>query len=127
MVASTPPPPPGQAGSSGDPRRPGTIAGSEIPAGAKLFLRLAAAGRDPTAFPVPDRFDMRRDNARHHLAFGRGIHFCIGSALGKLEARLALEALSARFRNLRLAPDPELTLHPNISFRGPQTLWVSAG
>ncbi len=108
-------------------RRPVTIAGLDIPAGAKLFLWLAAAGRDPTVFPDPDRFDMGRDNARHHLAFGKGIHFCIGSALGKLEARLALEALTARFPNLRLAPNRELTFHPNISFRGPQALWVSAG
>ena len=108
-------------------RRPVTIAGFEIPAGAKLFLWLAAAGRDPAVFPDPDRFDMRRDNARRHLAFGKGIHFCIGSALGKLEARLALEALGARFPNLRVVPNREPTFHPNISFRGPQALWVSAG
>ena len=107
-------------------RAPVTIAAFEIPAGAKLFLWLAAAGRDPTVFPDPDRFDMRRDNARHHLAFGKGIHFCIGSALGKLEARLALEALVARFPSLHLVPGRELTFHPNISFRGPQALWVSA-
>jgi cytochrome P450 len=107
-------------------KRPVTIAGFEIPEGAKLFLWLAAAGRDPTVFPDPDRFDMRRANARHHLAFGKGIHFCIGSALGKLEARLALEALAKRFPNLQLIPGEELTFHPNISFRGPQTLWATA-
>ena len=103
------------------------IAGFDIPAAAKVFLWLAAAGRDPTVFPDPDRFDMRRDNARHHLAFGKGIHFCIGSALGKLEARLALEALTRRFPNLHLVPGQELTFHPNISFRGPQTLWATTG
>jgi cytochrome P450 len=104
-----------------------TIAGFDVPEGAKLFLWLAAAGRDPTVFPDPDRFDMRRDNARHHLAFGKGIHFCIGSALGKLEARLALEALTTRFPDLQLVPAQELTFHPNISFRGPQALWATAG
>jgi cytochrome P450 len=107
-------------------KRPVTIAGFDIPAGAKLFLWLAAAGRDPTVFPDPDRFDMRRDNARHHLAFGKGIHFCVGSALGKLEGRLTLEALATRFPNLQLVPGQELTFHPNISFRGPQTLWATA-
>ena len=65
--------------------------------------------------------------ARHHLAFGKGIHFCIGSALGKLEARLALEALTTRFPDLHLVPGQELTFHPNVSFRGPQTLWSTAG
>ncbi len=108
-------------------KRPVTIAGFDVPERAKLFLWLAAAGRDPTVFPDPDRFDMRRDNARHHLAFGKGIHFCIGSALGKLEARLALDALTTRFPDLHLVPGRELTFHPNISFRGPQTLWATAG
>jgi cytochrome P450 len=107
-------------------KRPVTIAGAEIPEGAKLFLWMAAAGRDPDVFPDPGTFDMRRQNARHHLAFGKGIHFCIGSALGKLEARLALEALTTRFPGMRLAPGRELTFHPNISFRGPQALWAHA-
>lgn len=105
---------------------PVMIAGTEIPEGAKLFLWLAAAGRDPKVFPNPDVFDLHRENARHHLAFGKGIHFCIGSALGKLEARLALEALTSRFPTLRLVTNQTLTFHPNISFRGPQTLWVEA-
>jgi cytochrome P450 len=107
-------------------KRPVRIAGVEIPEGAKLFLWLAAAGRDPSVFPDPHVFDMHRENAKHHLAFGKGIHFCIGSTLGKLEARLALEALSNRFPRLRLIPDQTLSFHPNISFRGPQALWAEA-
>jgi cytochrome P450 len=102
-----------------------SLGGVDLPAGAKLFLWLAAAGRDPKVFVDPGRFDMRRVNARRHLAFGRGIHFCLGSALGKLEAQLALEALACRFPTLRLVPGAQLTFHPNISFRGPQELWVS--
>jgi cytochrome P450 len=105
-------------------RRTVTIAGVEIPEGSKLFLWLAAAGRDPSVFTDPDVFDLHRENAKRHLAFGKGIHFCIGSALGKLEARLALEALASRFPNLRLVADQTLTFHPNISFRGPQALWA---
>ena len=108
-------------------KRPVTIAGVEIPEGAKLFLWMAAAGRDADLFPDPDTFDLRRENARRHLAFGKGSHFCIGSALGKLEARLALEVLSDRFPGMRLLPGQQLTFHPNISFRGPQALWAYAG
>jgi hypothetical protein len=75
-------------------------------------------------FRNPDVFDLHRENAKRHLAFGKGIHFCIGSALGKLEARAALEALIHRFPALRLVSDQQLVFHPNISFRGPQALWV---
>ncbi len=104
-----------------------TLGGVDLPEGAKLFLWLAAAGRDGDVFPEPDAFDPERDNARRTLAFGRGIHFCIGSALGRLEASLALEELTRRFPDLRLAPgDQEIPFHPNISFRGPQVLWVQA-
>lgn len=108
-------------------KRPVTISQVRIPEGSKLFLWLAAAGRDPEVFPNPETFDMRRENARHHLAFGKGIHFCIGSMLGKLEARLAVEALITEFPRLRLVPDQRLTFHPNISFRGPQALRVRTG
>jgi hypothetical protein len=108
-------------------KRPVIIAGVEIPEGAKLFLWTAAAGRDPDVFPDPDTFDMRRENAGHHLAFGKGIHFCMGSVLGKLEARLALEALATRFPGMRLVAGQRLTFHPNISFRGPQALWAHVG
>ena len=107
--------------------RPVTLGGFDLPEGAKLFLWLAAAGRDAEVFPDPDTFDPERPNSRRTLAFGRGIHFCIGSALGRLEATLALEELTRRFPGLRLAPpDQEIPFHPNISFRGPQTLTVQA-
>jgi cytochrome P450 len=107
-------------------KRPVTLGGVDIPEGAKLFLWLASSGRDASVFPEPDVFDLRRANAKRHLAFGKGIHFCIGSALGKLEAQLALEELTRRFPSLRLVEDQELSFHPNISFRGPQALWVRA-
>jgi cytochrome P450 len=107
-------------------KRAATLGGVEIPEGSKLFLWLAASGRDASVFPEPDVFDPRRPNAKRNLAFGKGIHFCIGSALGRLEAQLALEELARRFPRLRLVEDQELTFHPNISFRGPQALWVQA-
>jgi cytochrome P450 len=109
-------------------KRATTLGGVDIPEGATLFLWLAATGHDPAVFDEPDRFDPARPNARRHLAFGKGIHFCIGSALGKLEAQLALEELTRRFPRLRLVDDhPPLRFHANISFRGPLELWVRAG
>jgi cytochrome P450 len=106
--------------------RPITLGGVDLPAGAKLFLWLAAAGRDATVFPEPEIFDLRRAEASKTLAFGKGIHYCLGAALGKLEAQLALEALTHRFPRLRLVEGQVLAFHPNISFRGPQALWVQA-
>jgi cytochrome P450 len=105
-----------------------TLGGVDVPEGATLFLWLAAAGHDPAVFDEPDRFDATRPNAKRHLAFGKGIHFCIGSALGKLEAQVALEELTRRFPRLRLVKGrPPLRFHPNISFRGPLEMWVCAG
>jgi cytochrome P450 len=107
--------------------RPATLAGIHLPEGAKVLLWLAATGRDPSVFPDPDRFDLHRSNADKHLAFGAGLHYCLGASLGKLEARLALEELIDRFPHLRLGDGQALTFHPNISFRGPQALWVRSG
>jgi cytochrome P450 len=104
--------------------RPATLGGVELPHGAKLFLWLAATGRDPRVFPDPNGFDLGRRGADKHLAFGLGLHYCLGASLGKLEARLALEELTAGFPRLRLVDGQRLSFHPNISFRGPQALWV---
>ena len=104
--------------------RPVTLGGVPLPAGARLFLWLAAAGRDAAAFGQPDDFDLRRPDAPRHLAFGLGLHYCLGANLGKLETQIALAALARRYPRLRLAPDQRLTFHPNISFRGPQILRV---
>jgi cytochrome P450 len=104
--------------------RPVTLGGVDLPAGSRLFLWLAATGRDAAAFAEPDRFDLRRSDAGRHLAFGKGLHFCLGANLGRLEAQIAIAELARRYPNLALAPDQEFTFHPNISFRGPQALKV---
>jgi cytochrome P450 len=70
--------------------------GSHIPAGSKVLLLTGAAGRDERAFPDPDRFDIQRQIDRH-VSFGYGIHFCLGAALARLEGRVALEEVLARF------------------------------
>jgi cytochrome P450 len=104
--------------------RPVTLEGVDLPEGARLFLWLAAAGRDTAAFDQPDEFDVHRPDAERHLAFGKGLHYCLGANLGKLEAQIAVAELARRYPRLRLAPDQRLTFHPNISFRGPQVLKV---
>jgi cytochrome P450 len=105
-------------------RRPVNLGGVDLPEGAKLYLWLAASGRDASVFPAPGTFNLHRSGTSKSLAFGLGIHYCLGAALGKLEACLALEALTGRFPGLRLVGGQELSFLPNISFRGPQSLWV---
>jgi cytochrome P450 len=104
--------------------RPVTLAGVDLPQGAKLYLWLAAAGRDKAAFSEPDRFDLHRSDAERHLAFGKGLHFCLGANFGRLEAQIAIAELARRYPRLRLVPDQEFTFDSNISFRGPQVLKV---
>jgi cytochrome P450 len=105
-------------------KRSVTLGRVELPEGAKLLLWLAAAGRDSAVFPEPETFELRRADISKTLSFGKGIHYCLGAALGKLEAQLALEALTHRFPRLRLVEGQALNFHANISFRGPQALWV---
>jgi cytochrome P450 len=77
--------------------------GVTIPAGSWVHVVWASANRDPDVFDRPDEFAPERPNARRHLAFGNGIHFCLGAPLARLEGRVALERLLSRLRNLRLA------------------------
>ncbi|MEU8503006.1 cytochrome P450 [Streptomyces lavendulae] len=85
---------------------PVEIDGVRIPAGDSLMLSLASASRDPRYHPDPDRFDIRRP-ARGHLAFGHGIHHCLGAPLARIEGRIALETLLRRLPDLAPAGDPD--------------------
>jgi cytochrome P450 len=100
------------------------IGGVPVPADANLLLLLGSANRDPAVFENPDRFDIHRTNAKDHLSFGHGVHFCLGAPLGRLEARVVIEELSERLPGLRLAPEQTLSFQPNTSFRGPLSLLV---
>lgn len=82
-------------------REPVTIGGTEIPAGASVLVAIGALDRDPARFPDPDRFDIRRDT-RGHLAFGHGMHYCLGAPLARLEGRIALRTVLDRFPRLEL-------------------------
>ncbi|GAA3929187.1 cytochrome P450 [Actinomadura viridis] len=91
------------------------IAGTRIPQGAWVHVSLGAAGRDPAAFDAPDTLDVTRAPHRH-LAFGHGIHFCLGAPLARLEARIAIGGLLERFPDLAPAVPPgELERHRNGS------------
>lgn len=106
-----------------------TIGGVPVPAGAKLMMSFGAANHDPAMFPEPEKFDIRRSNARLQLSFGKGTHFCLGQHLGRVEARTVIRLLSERFPDLSLTPGQSFTFPPNISFRGPEHLhvqWKSA-
>lgn len=86
--------------------------GQTVPAGSAVIPLLGSANRDPEAFDEPDRFDITR-TPNHHLGFGHGPHFCLGSNLARLEARIALQVLLARHPAISLAvPRGELTLEP---------------
>jgi cytochrome P450 len=87
---------------------PVELGGVTIPAGAQVIISLAAANRDELSYQDPEVLDVDRAGARH-LAFGHGIHHCLGAPLARLEGRIALETILRRFPELRLAvPDDEL-------------------
>ena len=79
------------------------VGGVEVPAGSILMLVNGAANRDPRRFPDSEVFDAERVNARHHLAFGRGIHTCPGAPLARAEARVGIERLLARTSGIRIS------------------------
>ncbi|MGE0141480.1 MAG: cytochrome P450 [Ilumatobacteraceae bacterium] len=100
------------------------LCGITLPAGTQVLLNFAAANRQPDLFDDPDTFDIHRPNAARHISFGKGIHYCLGAQLAKIELRIVLEALTQRIPSLRLAPDQEIRFFPNITFRGPERLLV---
>ena len=80
-----------------------TVVGeTQLREGDHIWLIFAAANRDPEMFSQPDTFSVDRENARDHLAFGHGEHFCIGAMLARLEARIAVEQILERLENIRL-------------------------
>jgi cytochrome P450 len=83
-----------------------TIAGVTVPAGVQVLVNLAAAGRDPDRNDDPERFDVRRTGAAH-VAFGHGVHHCLGAPLARLEADIAFTELVHRFPDMRLAVSPD--------------------
>jgi cytochrome P450 len=103
------------------------VGGVLIPAGEPVLVVTSSANRDPARFPDPDRLDVGRD-ASGHVAFGHGIHYCVGAPLARLEGEIAFGALLSRFPGLALAVDPAaLRWRPSSLIHGLETLPVRLG
>jgi cytochrome P450 len=98
------------------------IGGVHVPAASRVYLFMGAAHRDPDEFADPDRLDVMRKDVRH-LAFGLGAHYCVGAALGRMEAHAAFAELIGRFPRMQPAYD-EPSWHDNVTIRGLATLPV---
>ena len=95
--------------------------GRRFRAGQKVLILVGAANRDPAIFANPGMLDIGREE-KSHLSFGRGIHYCLGSPLALLEARLAFAGLLARFPSIHLLSEPEY--RNQIVLRGVEELWI---
>jgi cytochrome P450 len=100
------------------------LEGVRLRQGDRIGLLLGAANRDPLVFPGPGRLDPRRA-PNPHVAFGAGIHFCVGAPLARLEMRVALTALRRRLPKLRLTRAPKY--RDTYHFHGLEALWVEWG
>jgi cytochrome P450 len=98
------------------------VSGVQIPANTPTFVIVAAANRDPAQFPEAHRFDVTR-MPNDHLAFGYGIHFCLGAPLARMEGAIAIRAALERFGRLRIAePEAPLTYRGSYFLRGLSSL-----
>jgi cytochrome P450 len=97
--------------------------GRRIRRGETVFLLVGAMNRDPERFPDPDRLDLRRRDSQH-LAFGHGLHACLGQALARLEGQVVLETLARRLPGLRLRPEPPVW-RPSYAIRALDSLAVA--
>jgi cytochrome P450 len=103
-----------------------TLGGTEIPASSTALLFFAAGNRDPAQFHNPDRVDLSRGSPKRHLAFGHGIHFCVGAALARIEARAVLTALLGQTREFGLDPGHEPQWVDSLLVRRHAELYVWA-
>ena len=107
--------------------RDAEIGGVAIPKDSNILLLMGSANRDDTVFPAPDVFNIDRENARTHLAFGYGIHYCLGNMLAKIQVRVALEEITKALPSLRLLAGQDIKFGENLSFRAPTAVAVEWG
>jgi cytochrome P450 len=105
-------------------RKPVEIAGVSIAAGDRVLCFLASANRDEDKFEDSERFNMHRKDARAHISFGFGSHFCLGAPLARFELQVILEGLTKKIPHLRLAGEQSFAMIETVQFRGPKELWV---
>ena len=101
-----------------------TLAGVPVPAGATVMMLLGASNHDPAQFQNPELIDPHRPNAGEHLAFGNGLHYCLGAPLARFEYNLFLTEITRRAPRMRAAPDQEIPYSPAILIRGPERFLV---
>ena len=103
---------------------PVEIGGVRIGPGEVVFVSLSGANRDPARYPDPDQLDLGRDGGGH-VAFGHGIHYCLGAPLARLEAEIAFAGLLKRFGSMTLAVSPDaLRWRPSTLIHGLESLPV---
>ena len=100
------------------------VSGTIIPKDSVVLMLLYSANHDPRRFDTADSFDIRRADARYHLTFGKGTHFCAGAPMARMEMKILLENLIEKAPGMRLVEGQELEFIPNISQRGPHGLLV---
>ncbi|MCD0448701.1 cytochrome P450 [Actinocorallia sp. API 0066] len=106
------------------PTRPVELHGVTIPAGVEVLISTDSAAHDETVFPDPERFDIRRPNARDHLVFGYGVHHCVGAALSRLKMEIAFQQLTSRIPSLRLVEGTPVEYRRSLVGRGLSALQV---
>ena len=103
-----------------------TLGGVHLPTGAVLSLRYDSANRDESQFPNADAFDVRRTNARTHLAFSYGTHHCMGQNLARKELAIALPRIVSRLQNLKIVAErSDLSYRPNVMIRAMRGLYIA--
>jgi cytochrome P450 len=107
-------------------REPHAVGGVTVPAGDVIYALIGAANHDPEAFDDPGRFDIGRD-PNPQLAFGGGVHYCVGAPLARLEAEVAFAALLRRYPALAREGTEPPRWRPMINLRGLQELPLRAG
>jgi hypothetical protein len=95
-----------------------TLGEYPLPAGATLVVSVLSANRDETVFPDSDRFDPDRPTTQRHVAFGQGIHACIGNVLARMEARHAVQALARHIERIDVVRDQPLRYLPSLIVHG---------
>ena len=104
--------------------RDATVEGVHIPKGSRIVIMYSAANRDPEVFDDPEAFSPERNGLGNHLAFGKGIHYCIGAPLSRLEGRVAAEELARRLRTISLPDTNSFEYDPSFMLRGLKRLDV---
>ncbi|QGU05300.1 cytochrome P450 [Corynebacterium comes] len=101
------------------------VGGQQIAEGDGLLLLMGSANRDDARFEHAEEFDISRTNAREHLSFGYGIHYCLGNMLAKLQAKICLEEATRLIPSLRLTDASDVDFRENLSFRVPTSVPVT--